>query len=119
MNDAIREILLSGGIDVDGMLDRCMGNESLLERLLKKFPADRSYFCLVEALQNGDESAAVDASHTLKGVAGNLSIKELYEIVDSQVQALRRHDMNSALAMMTDITSKYNNAVDAIQKSFN
>lgn len=119
MNDVIRELLTSGGIDVDGMLSRCMGNETLFERLLKKFPSDRSYFSLVEALQNGDESAATEASHTLKGVAGNLSIKELYTLVDSQVQALRRHDMDSALSMMPDITLKYNNAVNAIQKSFN
>ncbi|WP_294448229.1 Hpt domain-containing protein [uncultured Mailhella sp.] len=119
MNADIRELLLSGGIDIDAMLDRCMGNEALLERLLKKFPVDRSYSYLVEALQNGDENAAVDASHTLKGVAGNLSIKDLYTLVDSQVQALRNHNMDAALSIMPDITLKYNNAVNAIQRAFN
>lgn len=118
MNADKRELLISGGIDVDAMLDRCMGNENLLERLLKKFLADRSYYSLVEALQHGDENAAADASHTLKGVAGNLSIKDLYTLVDSQVQALRSHNMNDALSMMTDITSKYNNAVNAIKNAF-
>ena len=37
MNADKRELLISGGIDVDAMLDRCMGNENLLERLLKNF----------------------------------------------------------------------------------
>ena len=119
MDSAVREILVSGGIDVDGMLDRCMGSEALLARLLKKFLADSSYARLEEAMQNGDEAAAMEASHTLKGVSGNLSITELFSSVTIQVQALRNHNMKEASAMMPNIKLKYDNAVQAIQKAFN
>ena len=90
MNADKRELLISGGIDVDAMLDRCMGNENLLERLLKKFLADRSYYSLVEALQHGDENAAADASHTLKGVSANLGMKKLTAACDGLIKSGRQ-----------------------------
>lgn len=37
MDAAIKNMLTEGGIDVGSMLERCMGNEALLERLLKSF----------------------------------------------------------------------------------
>lgn len=37
MDAATKNMLTEGGIDVGSMLERCMGNEALLERLLKKF----------------------------------------------------------------------------------
>lgn len=118
MDSAVREILVSGGIDVDGMLERCMGSEALLARLLKKFLTDPSYTRLEEAMQNGDEAAALEASHTLKGVSGNLSITELFALVSMQVEVLRNHNMKEALSIMSDIKIKYNNAVESIQKAF-
>ncbi len=37
MDESRKQILISAGIDVDDALERLMGNESLLERFLKKF----------------------------------------------------------------------------------
>lgn len=119
MDTTVRELLLAGGIDVDDMLERCMGNEVLLKRLLNKFLSDSSYHSLEEAMQQGNEGAAMEASHTLKGITGNLSMKALFELVDIQVKALRNHDMKTAATMMPDITSAYNSAMLAIQKAFN
>ena len=116
MNAIVRETLRSGGIDVDALLERCMGNEALLGRLLKKFPADASYARLAEACQRGDKDAIREAAHTLKGVCGNLSMTGLFELLDRQVRAVRADDMESAEAMMPDISSKYEQAVQAIER---
>ncbi len=118
MDATIRERLMDGGIDVDGMLERCMGNEMLLARLLKKFPADANYARLADAIDHGDESAALEASHTLKGVCGNLSMTALFALLDRQVTALRMHDLEGAAAMMPEVTRKYEDAVLAIRTSF-
>ena len=118
MDATIRKQLMDGGIDVDGLLERCMGSEMLLARLLKKFPADTSYARLAEAVEHGDESVALEASHTLKGVCGNLSMTALFALLARQVAALRGHDMTAAASMMPDVSRKYDDAVLAIRTSF-
>ena len=115
MDQTIRERLMDGGIDVDGMLERCRGNEMLLARLLKTFPADTSHARLAEAFEHGDEAAALEASHTLKGVCGNLSMTALFALLDRQVAALRAHDMEGAASMMPEVTRRYDDAVLAIR----
>ena len=118
MDAATKNMLTEGGIDVGSMLERCMGNEALLERLLKKFLADTSYARLVGAFEAGDGAAVLDAAHTLKGVCGNMSITGLFELLARQVQVLRRGDMAEAASMVPEVTRRYDAAVQAIQKSF-
>ncbi|WP_346666581.1 Hpt domain-containing protein [uncultured Mailhella sp.] len=118
MDANVRNMLIEGGINVDEVLERCMGSEALVARLLKKFPADGSYGKLSEAVDNGDEAAALEASHTLKGVCGNLAVSELFGLLDRQVQLLRAHDMDGAAAVMPEITRTYQAAVQAVEKAF-
>ena len=46
MTDTRRARLTAAGIDVDDALQRMMGSEALLERLLGKFPEDGNYAAL-------------------------------------------------------------------------
>ena len=43
MDESRKQILISAGIDADDALERLMGNESLLERFLKKFLEDENW----------------------------------------------------------------------------
>ena len=80
--DAVKkERLTAAGIDVDDALGRFMGNEALLERFLTKFLADGNYAALSAAVAAGDSAGALTASHTLKGVCGNLSMSELFRLL--------------------------------------
>lgn len=74
MNAERRTRLEEAGIDVGEALERMLGSEALLERLLGKFPADPNFAALGEALAEGDAQRAVAAAHTLKGVCANLSM---------------------------------------------
>ena len=74
MTQARRAALEAAGIDVASALERMMGSEALLERLLGKFPEDKNLPVLREALESGDPGRAAAAAHTLKGVCGNLSM---------------------------------------------
>ncbi len=67
-------------IDFEDALYRFCGNEALFRKLVMKFPNDHSFEELKTALNANDTEAALLASHTLKGVSGNLSLVELYDL---------------------------------------
>ncbi len=102
------------GIDVDSLLDRFMGNEGILLRFLKKFLNDGNYERLRTAAESGDMEEALAASHTLKGVAGNLSMTKLYDLLTCQVQLFRDEKPEEAVCMMDEITSVYESLIKGI-----
>ena len=65
----------------------------------------------------GDPAAALTASHTLKGVSGNLSMPELFGLLTSQVEALRAGDWDKAAGLMPEIDRAYESVVRAIGES--
>ena len=114
MNPERKKQLENAGIDVGQALERMMGSEALLERLLGKFPADQNFQKLCRALECGDSAGAVSAAHTLKGICGNLSMTSLFELFTKQVEALRRGDLTEAGRLMEEIRPAYEEAVKAI-----
>lgn len=117
MDKNTKDSLQAAGLDTADALERMMGNEALLIRLLKKFPADPSYDQLRAAVANGDTEAALKASHTLKGVCGNMAMTTLYDLTTRQVALFRAGDNVVAFSMMPEITSAYEAmkaAIDAL-----
>lgn len=98
-----KQALQGAGVDVDGALERFGGNEALLERFLNKFPADPNRAALAHALETEDWDAALAASHSLKGVCGNLSFTQLHQLLTRQVAALRAADYAAARDLMPAI----------------
>ena len=58
--------------------NRVMNNGKLYARLLAKFRDDTNFDELGAFIQAQDWEKAQSAAHTIKGVAGNLSLTELY-----------------------------------------
>ena len=113
--DTLRKKRLSeANINVDSALERFMGNEALFERFLNKFVTDENYKKLTEAIAANDKEAALTASHTLKGVSGNLSMTVLFSLLTCQVESFRAGDWQGAVDMMPDITKAYNDIIKAI-----
>ncbi len=115
MEQQKKDRLKSAGIDVADALGRFMGNEGMYEKFLNKFLNDQNYSKLKEALEAKDYEAALSASHTLKGVSGNLSIKTLADLLALQVKMFRDGDNKSAEELMPKITEAYNAAAEAIK----
>ena len=109
-----RAALEAAGVDVDQALERMMGSEALLERLLGKFLEDTQFTALRSALDAGDGAGAVVASHALKGVCGNLSMTRLFGLFTRQVEALRRGETAEALSLMEEIGPAYDDVRAAI-----
>ena len=108
------ERLTAAGIDVADALARFMNNESLLLRCLTRFPEDRNYAELVRALGDGDAERAFTAAHTLKGVAGNLALRGLYQTVSELVERLRASDMEGARLLLGELESRYEQVTRAL-----
>ena len=118
MDECRKQMLIDAGIDADDAIERFMGNEALLERFLKAFLADKNYEKLKTAVTSGEKDAALAASHTLKGVCGNLSISSLHGLLTRQVQLLRAGDWNAAAALMPEISEAYEKAIAAVGRAF-
>jgi HPt (histidine-containing phosphotransfer) domain-containing protein len=66
-------------INFEEGLKRVMGNTKLYVRLLTKFRTDTRLDELSAQLEAGDYEKAQAAAHTIKGIAANLSLTELFE----------------------------------------
>lgn len=116
MDDAKRTRLLQIGVDVDGGLDRFMGNEALFLKCLRRFPEDSSFPQLEQALLAGDLQAAFVAAHTLKGVSGNLSLDAVFQTSLPVVEALRCGSREEAEAAMPALRNSYQNTITVLSE---
>jgi len=66
-------------IDLQDLIDRCLGNLSLVERIVAKFEAtsDRDLADLETAILNQDSHAAALVAHRIKGASANISAQRL------------------------------------------
>ena len=117
MDEARKQALCAAGIDVEAALARMMGSEALLARLLKKFLDDANCEKLHSAISAGDCEAALAASHTLKGVCGNLSMTALFDLLTHQVTAFRAGDWEGAVALLEQIDQAYARVTAAIREA--
>ena len=69
------------GIDVKNGLTVMGGNTGLYARMLKKFADSTYYDDLAAAVRCGDTADIQAHAHALKGIAANLSLRPLLELV--------------------------------------
>ena len=86
--------LASWGNDASGALARFLGDEALYEACFRQFLADPAFGALETAM---DGAAAFEAAHTIKGVAGNLGLTELYHAACALVEPLRHGGLTAGL----------------------
>jgi HPt (histidine-containing phosphotransfer) domain-containing protein len=66
-------------IDFADGLKRVVNNTKLYVKLLAKFKSDNKLNDLEAAIASGDMEKARNMAHTIKGVAANLSLTELFK----------------------------------------
>ncbi len=93
MKDETKAKLIACGVDYDGAMARFMNNEGLYVRFLTKFLADPNFDLLTKSMEDKEPEASLKSSHTLKGVAGNLSMTSLFRLTEEMVTDLRK-DIN-------------------------
>ncbi|WP_369282906.1 Hpt domain-containing protein [Oscillibacter sp. GMB15532] len=81
--------LRAHGADMDGAMNRLLGDEELYAVCFGLFLEDAAFAALGVALDTGDRDAAFEAAHSLKGVAGNLGLTRIYRLSGELVEPLR------------------------------
>ncbi len=114
-----REGLTEAGMDVDDLLKRLMGNGKLIRIFVEKFLSDTNYEKLTAAVEVSSWSEAESASHTLKGMCGNLSLTNLYLLFTAQVRHIRAGETKEAAAMMPEITAAYTHTTTKLRDWLN
>ena len=113
-SDAAKAVLDDGAIraagpplDLDELLERCMGSQDFMAKMLDKFAhsigADLER--LEQAVSQGDLVAAAKVAHMLKGVGANLSahgMREASLTLESACHAGRPDEAASAFAQLRD-----------------
>lgn len=102
------------GIDYAEAMDRFGGNEDLFVRLATKYLNDPHFRALEAAMAEGDAAAGEREAHSLKGVAGNLSFTQLYDLATRITDALRSDDLAGAQALMPELKQSHEAVVEAL-----
>ena len=77
-------------VDFKEGIKRVMNNTKLYVKLLAKFKTDAKVDDIIEGLAAGDYEKARVQAHTIKGIAANLSLMELYKQIlelETQIKA--------------------------------
>ena len=77
------------GADLDDALRRFQGNEALYKRLLLKFPGQAANLNADVYFEKENYDKALENVHTMKGLAANLSLANLYDAYSEVVDLLR------------------------------
>lgn len=103
-------------INYQEAMTRFGGVEAIYQRFLKKFLNDSTYQELEEAWQKNEYQEIEKKAHTLKGVAGNLSLEKLYTISDSLVQKIRNEQYEETAEIYEELQKCYQHTVAIISK---
>jgi two-component system, sensor histidine kinase and response regulator len=103
------------GIDMAAAIKRLMGNRSLFDKLLYEFVVNNTDVVdrIRGALDKGDEDEAKQLVHTLKGVSGNLSALQVFDLCQDLEAALR----GGKTQTMEDILTRLDTALSPILKA--
>ena len=108
MDENMKQQLEKAGINFKTGMERFLGNETLFVSFLHKFPKDPSFSQLCIYMENSEVQAAFREAHTLKGVAGNLSLDGLSVLLVPFVERLREEKLEEAKLLFPSIREKYN-----------
>ena len=85
-------------IDYDSLLQRCVGNAGVMEKILNKFQeqVQQDMDKLTSSVRAADAEQITLLAHALKGAAGNLSAESLREVAAQLEQLGRSGDLEQA-----------------------
>jgi len=103
------------GVDIDKALKSLAGKTSLYEKLVKKFPGMVKDYYVSPDFSDDEINDAIEKTHALKGVAGNLAITPLYNAYSDIVQFLREGKPEQAREALKNLASVKENIVNCIE----
>ncbi len=102
----VLEKLRAWGCDLDGALERFLGDEELYKNCLPMVAEDESFDGLKEALAADERKKAFDCAHTLKGVFANMGITPMFETVVKIVEPLRAGKNDGLMSVYAELSEE-------------
>ena len=99
--------LKKSGADTDAALRRCMNDDELYCSCVRTFCGDKNFALLDKALAEGRLDEAFAAVHTIKGVAANLGLTDLYSSAYTLTETLRVHSTQGLEQQHAELTRQY------------
>lgn len=108
--------LRAWGCEVDEALERFVNDKDLYIMCMNLFVDDAFFEKLGDAIKSKNYDAARNATHTLKGVAGNVSAGPLAVVIDTLMTKLRMEDYSDLDSYYSQII-EYRDSLSTILKS--
>lgn len=104
--EALFKQLREWGCDVDGAMERFLGEEELYRNCLFMLTEDACFENLKKALAEGDIEAAFHNAHTLKGVIANMGVSPMFDIIVQIVEPLREGELEGLMPLYEELVEK-------------
>jgi HPt (histidine-containing phosphotransfer) domain-containing protein len=106
------------GVDLASGLKRVAGNKRLYRELLMQFAAKQvdASSQISAAIESGDRKLAERIAHTLKGVAGNIGLAQVFAAAEKLERAIRQEDA-AAPALLEEFSLLLGRQIHAIQQA--
>ena len=101
------EKLGAWGADIPGTMERLLGDKELYGNCLQMFVNDENFSALGKSVTAKKYDQAFNEVHTLKGVAGNLGLVPLFDVLCTMTEALRAKDYSKVDEQYADVMKKY------------
>ncbi len=111
----IKEFYDAVGANYNDVLTR-LNNESLVNRIVKKFDEDPSFKQLEDALNRQDTDLAFRAAHTLKGICLNLGFDQLSKDAVEITEILRAGKFDGTKELFDSLKKSYNNTIEKLKE---
>ncbi len=115
MTATLADQLAPYGIDYMDAMDRFGDNAALYERLALKYLDDEHLVALQAAMEAADYSEGYSQAHALKGVAGNLSFKDLFQCAALVSDALYAGEYEAAATHMPEVERTHNLVIEGLE----
>lgn len=102
------------GIDYADAMDRFDGNMALYKRLALKYESDDYFVGLRAAMEMNDYDEGYKYAHALKGVAGNLSFRKLYDQAAIISDALKQGEIFAAQEHMEALEAANKKVIEGL-----
>lgn len=115
MSETLAAQLAPYGIDYVDAMDRFGDNADLYERLAMKYLDDSHLVALQAAIEARNFSDGYSEAHALKGVAGNLSFKNLYEAATLVSDALYAGEYEAGTAHLPEVEAAHKKVIEGLE----
>ncbi len=114
MAESLTDELAAYGIDYVDAMDRFGDNADLYERLALKYLDDTHYVALVAAMEAKDYEEGYSQAHSLKGVSGNLSFRDLFQVATYVSDALFAGEIDAAQKHMPALGDAHKKVLEGL-----